>query len=61
MSEVGTRPVPLGLTERDVDDAIERLTAQLGADKVITDPTEFVSSAIRSRSRRRMTTRRRRS
>ena len=41
MSEVGTRPVPLGLTERDVDDAIERLTAQLGADKVITDPTEL--------------------
>ena len=37
MSEVGTRPVPLGLTERDVDDAIERLTAELGADKVITD------------------------
>ena len=38
MSEVGTRPVPPGLTERDVDDAIERLTAELGAEKVITDP-----------------------
>ena len=41
MSEVGTRPVPLGLTERDVDDAIERLTAALGADRVITDPAEL--------------------
>jgi 4-cresol dehydrogenase (hydroxylating) flavoprotein subunit len=41
MSEVGTRPVPLGLTERDVDDAIERLTAALGADKIITDPAEL--------------------
>ena len=41
MSEVGTRPVPPGLTERDVDDAIERLTAALGADRVITDPAEL--------------------
>lgn len=33
---VFTRPVPPGLTERDVDRAIERLTAALGAEKVLT-------------------------
>jgi 4-cresol dehydrogenase (hydroxylating) flavoprotein subunit len=37
MSEVGTRPVPPGLSERDVQDAIDRLTAELGPEKVLTD------------------------
>ncbi|MEA2178784.1 MAG: 4-cresol dehydrogenase (hydroxylating) flavoprotein subunit [Solirubrobacteraceae bacterium] len=41
MSDVGTRPVPPGLTERDVERAIERLEAALGSDKVLTDPREL--------------------
>ena len=37
MSEVDVRPVPPGLSEADVLDAIERLTDALGEDKVFTD------------------------
>ena len=37
MSEVDVRPVPPGLSEDDVRDAIERLAEALGADKVFTD------------------------
>jgi 4-cresol dehydrogenase (hydroxylating) len=37
MSEVGTRPVPPGLSEQDVQRAIDRLQEELGADRVLTD------------------------
>ena len=41
MSEVGTRPVPLGLSEREVDEAIARLTTELGPEKVLTSPEDL--------------------
>jgi 4-cresol dehydrogenase (hydroxylating) len=40
MSEVDTRPVPPGVSARDVENAIERLTAELGAEKVLTSPED---------------------
>ena len=41
MSEVGTRPVPPGLSEREVDEAIARLTTELGPEKVLTSPEDL--------------------
>jgi len=41
MSELAARPVPPGVTEEDLERAIDRLRAELGAEKVLTDAADL--------------------